>query len=51
MEEKEPTFKPAGQPLTEEEFNELATIRQKDLNAALKDCDPGLLEFLEAELS
>ena len=47
-EAKEPTFKPVGEPLTEEELNELAIIRQKDVDKALAEADPSLKPFLEA---
>lgn len=38
-----------GKPLTEEELNELAVIRQKDLDQAMAEADASLKPLLEAD--
>lgn len=48
---EELTFKPVGEPLCEVELNELAVIRQKDLDKAMAEADPSLKPFLEAQVS
>lgn len=47
--EPEPTFKPVGEPLTEEELNALAVIRQQDLDQAMAEADALLKTYLEAQ--